>query len=73
LTFINKIKFKRLPMKYQKNRMRSKIKIMKMIMMKEIIKLMTPTKKLKLIWKEWTKLTRKTWKEKSKNKMAKTT
>ena len=67
MTFINKIKFKRLPMKYQKNRMRNKIT------MKEIIKLMTPTKKSKLIWKEWTKLTRKTWKVKIKNKMAKTT
>ena len=65
LTFINKIKYKR---KYQKNRMRNKIKKT----MKEIIKLMTLTKKLKLIWREWTKPMRKTWKE-IKNKMVLTT
>ena len=58
LIFINKIN--RASKRYQKtlkNRMRNKIKLTK----KEIIKLTIPTKKLKLTWKEWTKLMRKTW------------
>ena len=68
LIFINKkskvIVLKRYLMK--KNRM-SKIKFKKI--MKKEIKLMIPTKKLKSIWMEWTKLMKKTWKEKKeKNK-----
>ena len=70
LTFINKKRkvkvLKRYLMK-KKNRMSKKIKFKKI--MKKEIKLMIPTKKLKSIWMEWTKLMKKTWKEKKeKNK-----
>ena len=73
LIFINKkskvIVLKRYLMK--KNRM-SKIKIKKIMKLKEI-KLMIPTKKLKLIWMEWTKLMKKTWKEKKERNKSKST
>jgi hypothetical protein len=71
LIFINKkskvIVLKRYLMK--KNRMSKFKKIMKL---KEI-KLMIPTKKLKLIWMEWTKLMKKTWKEKKERNKSKLT
>lgn len=68
LTFINKKRKVKVLKRYlmKKNRM-SKIKFKKI--MKKEIKLMIPTKKLKSIWMEWTKLMKKTWKEKKeKNK-----
>lgn len=72
LTFINKKNKVKVLKRYlmKKNRM-SKIKIKKI--MKKEINLMIPTKKLKLIWMEWTKLKKKTWKEKKEKNKSKST